>query len=1134
MKQAFPNSMKRDKGIKRKIAVVCLAAIMVANTSYSAMSMSYSAMALTSNQVATKQNSKVGLKNSAEKAQIAKAILGEKKDILNDFVVVNDLQQDAARSVLPNQPQQNSSTGRKAPGQQTYTLDQLNYMNYTDLTNLLSQISFQDITDLFKDTAAAKQFYNNSGLIDHLYSALASKGASFTANDDLGIPTIEEVLRGGLYLAYYHPNEYQYMKSTSTQNKTLAVCDAVLSNPNFTYGTDTQNYVIEAVGSLIGNSTCTPEIANRFVPLLREFRLNYNTYLNSVSHGKAVYGIMAGVGYVYYTEAYQHFNEDPRTFPSYGRLDPFIDELIAASDIKGLSADNKWYTNNIAYYMGQLSCFYSDQNRILRNFTDQMNSAQKYSEDFFAAASQINQSFKGVDANGNNINYEQLQNEGNDYWMPSTYNFDNNAIQIHAGDRVSPEKILRMYWATKEVESQFFRVYGNDKALEPNNADKVLTIRIFNSPEEYKMNSYLSGLSTDNGGMYIEPTGTFYTYERTTAESVYSLEELFRHEFTHFLQSKYQVPGMWGQGDFYSNNDLVWFDEATAEFFAGSTRTEGVQPRQAIVGYISSEPSQRFTLSTLFKSDYSGWDFYNYGWAYASYIYNNDINTLMKINDSIMNNNISAYRSLLNSQANDPRVEAAYQNYMKSVKADTTLGTPLVADAYVQSHANRNISQIKNDIIRVTGINNFTETKADSPKFSTFKLEGVYTGSASQGRVEDWKSMNAKANEMLLDLSNQGWTGYETVTCYFTDYRVENGSYQFNIIFRGLLNDNNVSVNQAPVAVIDGNSSAKVEEVMNFSGTRSTDADGSIMSYLWDFGDGTQSRDANATHAFTTAGTYTVKLTVTDDLNEMSTTTMKVVISTNESSGGGEGEGETDPTTEQEPNDSVDLANGALVSGTPVRASFDGSDNLDYYYFEVGNPCDVNIVVDNYSGVQLNWLLYQADDTNNYVAYADIDSNSATGTFAAQAGKYYLVVYKISGNGNYTLTTTFDSKGGSTEPTTPVVIYETEDNNTSDVANEISINSTVVANLDANDYSDYFAFNVTENSTVQIDVSQYYSNQIAWVLYNSEDTSNYCSYGVDVDGMLSNEVTLQPGTYYLSVYLYTGASVPYDINIKKI
>jgi serine protease len=55
--------------------------------------------------------------------------------------------------------------------------------------------------------------------------------------------------------------------------------------------------------------------------------------------------------------------------------------------------------------------------------------------------------------------------------------------------------------------------------------------------------------------------------------------------------------------------------------------------------------------------------------------------------------------------------------------------------------------------------------------------------------------------------------------------------------------------------------------VCNFDASASYDNDGSILSYSWDFGDGTQSENSNAmvSHDYTTANDYLVRLTVTDD-----------------------------------------------------------------------------------------------------------------------------------------------------------------------------------------------------------------------------------------------------------------------------
>lgn len=73
------------------------------------------------------------------------------------------------------------------------------------------------------------------------------------------------------------------------------------------------------------------------------------------------------------------------------------------------------------------------------------------------------------------------------------------------------------------------------------------------------------------------------------------------------------------------------------------------------------------------------------------------------------------------------------------------------------------------------------------------------------------------------------------------------------------------SKNQPPKAVIRGPTSGLVGETLSFSGSDSTDSDGRIVSYAWDFGDGTTGSGVNVTHVYTTAGSYQVTLTVTDD-----------------------------------------------------------------------------------------------------------------------------------------------------------------------------------------------------------------------------------------------------------------------------
>ncbi|MFT4220199.1 MAG: PKD domain-containing protein [Microbacterium sp.] len=65
-----------------------------------------------------------------------------------------------------------------------------------------------------------------------------------------------------------------------------------------------------------------------------------------------------------------------------------------------------------------------------------------------------------------------------------------------------------------------------------------------------------------------------------------------------------------------------------------------------------------------------------------------------------------------------------------------------------------------------------------------------------------------------------------------------------------------------------------VDQTCSFSSSGSSDEGGSIVSYSWDFGDGAKSTDANPTHAYAASGTYTVTLTLTDDMGATNTATL--------------------------------------------------------------------------------------------------------------------------------------------------------------------------------------------------------------------------------------------------------------------
>ena len=136
------------------------------------------------------------------------------------------------------------------------------------------------------------------------------------------------------------------------------------------------------------------------------------------------------------------------------------------------------------------------------------------------------------------------------------------------------------------------------------------------------------------------------------------------------------------------------------------------------------------------------------------------------------------------------------------------------------------------------------------------------------------------------DFTNDG-TVDATGPTAFTTYDTP-GTYQARLRVVDSDGDADVSIvpitvneppNAPPVAAIGSSGTGgQAPYTVNFDGTASSDPDGSIVSYAWDFGNDRTATTPTGSATYTQPGTYTVTLTVTDNRGATGTATREIVV----------------------------------------------------------------------------------------------------------------------------------------------------------------------------------------------------------------------------------------------------------------
>lgn len=458
-------------------------------------------------------------------------------------------------------------------------------------------------------------------------------------------------------------------------------------------------------------------------------------------------------------------------------------------------------------------------------------------------------------------NVSNLKKEIENKLFPKNYSFDDGKMKIKTP--LGETKVQGLYHAAKQVQNQFFRLIQTDQPV-AGDVNESLNMVVFGSKKEYEdYATYLYNIPTNNGGMYIERRSTFYTWDRTVGvESSLSLESLFRHEYVHYLQGRYLIPGYWDETDMYKGNRMVWYEEGMAEFFSGSTDVNGIKPLASNVRIVKSAAKNWPTLNTVFNSSYSSGNFFHYYYGNMAWYnwYVNDFGKLKTFFDLTRSNNVKGFDNLVNSLRTSG--QRLYSRFLNDVNNGIILGKEPTTDWLASSKiAIGNTNDIKTEFTALTGNANITVGIDATKKNRRFKITGRIEGTtATTNNTNGVKQLNTVLDNLLKSLrGNQLLNNFQYTVAYFKNMDLSNGVPKADFVISGPLRDENV--NNAPIASFSAGNTITIEGgKIQFH----SQSQGYLDNITWSFPGGNPTKVVNVIKpeiTYNTAGVYNVSLT---------------------------------------------------------------------------------------------------------------------------------------------------------------------------------------------------------------------------------------------------------------------------------
>ncbi|WP_082270784.1 collagenase ColA [Leptospira interrogans] len=357
--------------------------------------------------------------------------------------------------------------------------------------------------------------------------------------------------------------------------------------------------------------------------------------------------------------------------------------------------------------------------------------------------------------------------------LSNTYYFDDKTQIVHTA--LSIDEIQPLYHALKQVESQFFRLIGIHAPVSGDTTDSI-SMYVYRSRKDYEtFHPFLFDLPTNNGGIYIERDKTLYTYQRTPAESRYTLEELLRHEYSHYLVGRFIIPGLWSQTSAHDNERLTWFEEGIAEFLTGSSSRE-IHPRKSLISEIKRDGSSRMDVSKILTARYGDFKFYRYSGNFFNYLYTYKKDTLKDLISTLRDSNIQTFDFLIDQMSHDTGLNTSFQAYLDYLVSNVDNLTDPSTPAPDLANLSTNDPKVIRSFFRKTETG--FKAKCTTAAFglnSRFSCRGLIFGNAtySPDWNSAWSDFNSRINDLMSTLESSGVNNFQSMNCRIGEIRFD-------------------------------------------------------------------------------------------------------------------------------------------------------------------------------------------------------------------------------------------------------------------------------------------------------------------------------------------------------------------------